>query len=98
MKSQTDHFNRVLVMWLDLNRAVARARRADKATGESSFVPWNCDDKEISGLWEKITRPENFQTLWEWLYQSASGEAEIWAQQALTECGLRSTEKKSTKG
>ena len=93
-QSDATHFNRLLIMWLDLNCAIARARHAEKALGESNIVPWNCDDKQIGRLWEEITRPANFQILWEWLYQSASGEAEIWAQQALTECQLRSEKTK----
>jgi hypothetical protein len=49
----------------------------------------------VNRLWEEITRPENSSALAEWLCQSASGEAEIWAQQALTECWLRAGEQKS---
>lgn len=87
----TEKFNRILTMWLDLQRAIAKAK---KEQSESLTVPWDCKDKEISRLWEEITRPENLPALWEWLYQSASGEQEIWAQQAFQECQIRSEEKK----
>lgn len=91
----TDQFNRILVLWLDLNRAVTEARFASQSEHESELVPWGGEVPEITRLWEQITRPKNLAALLEWLRQSASGEAEIWAQQALKECQLRSEEENS---
>jgi hypothetical protein len=83
----TEKFNRVMVLWLDLHRAMADVKQQ---SGESPAVPWNCQNERVNALWEQITRPENLPALMEWLYQSASGEMEIWTQQALQECQLRS--------
>lgn len=82
----TESFNRILLLWLDLQRAMEIQRRTQN---EPSLVPWMCEDDEVRRLWEKITRPQNSCALTEWLYQSASGEIESWAQQALRECQLR---------
>ncbi len=91
-KGNTEQFNRVLVSWLALQQAVTRLRQSHPKIENHPVTPWNCDDAEVRRLWEDITRPENLAALWEWLYQSASGEAEIWATQALQECKLRSEE------
>ena len=91
----TEKFDRILVLWLDLQKAFTKARNDGQSKAESQQVPWSCEDKEVSRLWEQITRPGNSSALAEWLYQSATGEQEIWAQQALTECWLRAGEKKT---
>jgi hypothetical protein len=86
----TECFNRVLINWLALQAAMSRVRREHPEQDEAPLVPWECDDKEVCRLWNDLTRPENRAILWEWLCQSASGEREIWALQALQECQLRS--------
>lgn len=70
----TEQFNRILVLWLDLNRAVTEARFASQSERESLLAPWSCEIPEITRLWEQITRPENLAPLLEWLRQSASGD------------------------
>jgi hypothetical protein len=85
----TERFDRVLVNWLALQKAVSRVRQGLPEQDEAPLVPWGCDDKEVSRLWDEITRPNNLATLWEWLSHSASGEQEIWAMQAFQECQLR---------
>jgi hypothetical protein len=96
MNTHTDRMNRLLLLWLDLQKAMAREARG---TGEASShatkstmdaVPWNSADEDVRRLWEKITDPKNHRALEEWLYQSASRETELWAQQALAECRRRS--------
>jgi hypothetical protein len=91
----TENFNRVLVSWLALQNAMSRVRRGRSEENETPLTPWDCDDKEVCRLWDEITRPSNLATLWEWLRQSASGEQEIWALQALQECQLRSEHESS---
>ncbi len=86
----TESFNRVLVNWLALQDAMSRIRRGQCEQGEVPLAPWNCEDDKVRRLWKDITQPKNLATLWEWLYQSAAGEQEIWALQALQECQLRS--------
>lgn len=91
----TESFNRVLLNWLALQEAMSRVRRARPEKENAPLAPWDCDDNEVRYLWDDITRPNNLSILWEWLCQSATGEQEIWAQQALQECRLRSERKKS---
>jgi hypothetical protein len=85
----TERFNRVLLNWLALQNAMSRVRQGRPEQDEAPLVPWECDDNEVRRLWSDLTRPENRATLWEWLCQSATGEQEIWALQALQECQFR---------
>lgn len=82
MNGHTDRTHRILLLWLDLQRAIGRA-------GTSRLAPWECPDEQVARLWEQITRPQNEGLLVEWLYQSATGELERWAQEALLECRRR---------
>ena len=80
--SHTERSHRLLILWLDLQRAF-------KNTGEFGLAPWNSKDPRVAVLWEKITHPQNDHALEEWLIQSGSGEPERWAQQALLACRKR---------
>lgn len=82
MSSHTDRINRMLLLWLDLQRAVRNA-------GGTAVVPWECTDAAVIQSWDQITQPQNERALEEWLYQSATGESESWAQQALLACRRR---------
>ena len=82
MNPPVDRRHQILLLWLNLQRAIGRIRGA-------VIQPWECNDQEVVALWEQITHPKNQRLLEEWLYQSAAGELELWAQQALTECRRR---------
>jgi hypothetical protein len=82
MESQTDRITRLLVLWLDLQQALARAK-------QPRVVPWDCSDKEVGRLWAQITDPKNQRALEEWLFQVAPGRLELWAQHALLESRRR---------
>lgn len=90
----TESFNRLLVNWLALQNAVGSFRSRAAGQEATPLTPWNCEDPEVRRLLELVTRPENLQMPWQWLRQSASGETEIWAQQVLQECQLRSEKNK----
>jgi hypothetical protein len=84
MEGQTEQFNRLLLLWLDLQQAVRRTKRPQAA-------PWECADKEVARLWRLITDPGHARVLEQWLFQAASGEMELWAQHALLEARRRRT-------
>jgi hypothetical protein len=88
----TESFNRVLVIWLALQDAMALVRQEEREHRESPLTPWDCNNQEVRRLWDELTHPKNLAALWEWLYQSASGEQEVWALQAYQECRVRSEE------
>jgi hypothetical protein len=82
MSSHTERTHRLLLLWLDLQRATGKS-------GRPRVVPWECADEEVVQLWEQITHPQNERHLEEWLCQMAAGELELWAQQALLTCRRR---------
>jgi hypothetical protein len=94
MNTHTERMNRLLLLWLELQKAVAsaagRAARATESKAEiATLPPWTSPDENVRKLWTQITHPRNHRALEEWLYQAASGETELWAQAALAECRRR---------
>jgi hypothetical protein len=87
MDGHTDRINRLLTLWLDLQKAVAK-------NGQRSVFPWSSRETEVAALWKQITQPKNLRALEEWLFQIGPGELETWAQRALLECRKRSDEEK----
>ena len=87
MDSRTDRTDRLLTLWLDLQRAMTK-------NGRHPVFPWNSHDEDVARLWRTITDPENLRVLEEWLFQIGPGELEIWAQRALLECRRRSEDDK----
>ncbi len=85
MESRPDRIDRLLTLWLDLQRAMAR-------NGRRRIFPWTCTDEEVTRLWKRITDPENLRGLEEWLFHIGPGELEFWAQRALLECRRRAEE------
>lgn len=79
--THTERANRILLLWLDLHRALRDAERA--------LPPWECPDKTVARLWGQLTDPRNEHALEEWLCQSAEGQPAAWARQALQVCRER---------
>jgi hypothetical protein len=86
-ESDTNRVERLVVLWLDLERAWQSACK-----GNGRCPPWECEDKRVHQVWEQITRPENSRVLEHWLSQTACRRTELWAQQALLECRRRCKE------
>ena len=82
MESQTEQMTRLLVLWLDLERAL-------RSTKRPRIVPWDNPDKEVARLWSLITDPAHARALEQWLLQAAPGTMELWAQRALLEARQR---------
>jgi len=86
MSSSTERINRVLLLWLDLQKAVNGYRQT---APDSNLAPWSCPEPIVAQIWEHITRPQNQQALEEWMFQVGDGEQEVWAQHALMESRRR---------
>jgi hypothetical protein len=74
--TDTGRIHRVLVLWLDLQQAMAK-------NGDFNSVPWSSNDQAVVKLWDQLTHPNNDRALEQWLFQSAEGESAAWALKAL---------------
>ena len=79
MSSHTERTHRLLLLWLDLQKAL-------RQSGETGVPPWDSKDAEVSRFWNQITDPKNQRVLEEWLYQSVEGQPAEWARRALQAC------------
>ncbi|HLP78096.1 MAG TPA: hypothetical protein VK327_14395 [Candidatus Paceibacterota bacterium] len=86
MSSNTKRIHRLLLLWLDLQKAVHRHQTRHPS---GKVLPWDSPDPETRNIWKRLTDPENEQGLEEWMFQVADGEQTIWAQHALLECRQR---------
>jgi hypothetical protein len=59
----------MLVMWMELQQAVAQFARKRKVRFQD-VDPWDCSDERVHDAWERLTNPENLSDLQKW------GEAE----------------------
>ncbi|HHY84549.1 MAG TPA: hypothetical protein GYA07_03285 [Verrucomicrobia bacterium] len=88
MDSDTKRMHRMLLLWLDLARAMDRAHSTSNRRSRAER-PWESEDESVRAIWRKITAPANELALEEWLCQCAEGRAAEWARQALKECRER---------
>jgi hypothetical protein len=86
MSSSTERINRVLLLWLDLQKVMDVQRQSSP---RSRLMPWECQDSSVTSVWKQITDPTNQQALEEWMFQVGDGEQEVWAQHALMESRRR---------
>lgn len=89
MESDTERINRILLLWLELNRQMARVNPIGDDRLISVCEPWSSNNPNIAAIWEKLTRPENLLALEQWLCQSAPGRSSEWAIRALQTCRRR---------
>src|SRR5207247_5290212 len=84
--THTERINRILLLWLDLHRALRHAELARPHSTKPSPPPWECQEESVAQLWQQLTDPKNQRALEEWLCQSAEGQPAAWARQALQAC------------
>jgi len=87
--SEEDHSHEMLVLWLDLQRAIGWARRDQPGKGE--ILPWNCTDERVQLAWRKITVPENLDALMDRLQVESRKKKRVWTKEAIKECKARQT-------
>ena len=85
MGEHTKRTHRVLLLWLELQRAM-------RSGGQAGVLPWESGNTDVARIWEQITEPLNQRVLEEWLYQSVEGQQAEWARKALQTCRERKAE------
>jgi hypothetical protein len=80
-----DRSHELLVLWMELNRAVGRLQNK----GILNILPWSCKDKAVKLAWKKVTEPKNLHALKEWLEVASTEKSRIWTQKAIEDCRRR---------
>lgn len=86
-----DMSHEMLIMWMDLNRAVAAARRSATKDEAVEILPWSSSDPNVKVAWEKLTRVENLRALEEWLEVASRDKSRLWTERAIIECKQRAS-------
>lgn len=87
-QGNTERFDRVLALWIDLQRAILlREKSADQKGG---CAPWESSDKRVRDAWDKLTVPSNLLALESLFYQLPEGPQMEMARKALQVCRDRS--------
>lgn len=83
MKEQgnTEKFDRVLALWIDLQRAIYLRERRDRKQNEC--VPWDSSDTRVREAWDALTEPTNVLPLESLFYQLPEGPQMEMARHAL---------------
>ena len=89
MKEQgnTEMFDRVLALWIDLQRAIYLRERQDGK--QENCEPWNSSDKGVRDAWNALTHPDNALALESLFYQLPEGPQMETARKALQACNER---------
>jgi hypothetical protein len=83
-EGDTDRFNRVLALWLDLQNAI-QARPAH-VNREQGCTPWKCPDQRVRDNWQNLTHPRNARALEKFFYQLSNRSQLELASKALQVC------------
>jgi hypothetical protein len=85
--------HRVLLLWLELNKAIGQANRKGLSHPATDDTPWKSQDVGVLAAWRKLTDPHNLLALERWLFQTADGRSAEWARKALEDCRERERER-----
>ena len=83
----TEQFDRLLALWIDLQRAMHLREKHDIRPG--GCTPWNCADKSVRDAWQALTHPKNVLALESLYYQLPEGPQMDMASKALLACRQR---------
>lgn len=83
-KGDTQRFDRVLALWIDVQRAIHL--KESHETRLEGCTPWNCPDKSVRDAWEALTHPKNVLALESLYYQLPEGPQMEMARNALQAC------------
>jgi hypothetical protein len=86
-ETDIDRFDRVLALWIDLQRVVLA--RTELANGHDRCSPWNCPDAGVRDAWQSLTHPRNALALENLFYQLPEGPQLELARKALQFCRER---------
>jgi hypothetical protein len=86
-QGNTERFDRVLALWIDLNRAILLREKSEDPKGDCA--PWESSDKSVRDAWGKLTDPNNLLPLESLFYQLPEGPQMELARKALQFCRER---------
>ena len=66
-QGNTERFDRVLALWIDLQRAILSRKKSEDPKGDCA--PWKSTDKSVQDAWDKLTDPKNLLALESLFYQ-----------------------------
>ena len=87
-QGNTERFDRVLALWIDLQRAILSRKKSEDPKGDCA--PWKSTDKSLQDAWDKLTDPKNLLALESLFYQLPEGPQMEMARKALQVCRDRS--------
>lgn len=87
-QGNTERFDRVLALWIDLQRAILSRMKSEDPNGDCA--PWKSTDKSVQDAWDKLTDPKNLLALESLFYQLPEGPQMEMARKALQVCRDRS--------
>jgi len=87
-QGNTERFDRVLALWIDLQRAILSRKKSEDQKG--GCAPWKSTDKSVQDTWDKLTDPKNLLALESLFYQLPEGPQMEMARKALQVCRDRS--------
>lgn len=90
-QGNTERFDRVLALWIDLQRAILSREKSHDPNGECA--PWESTDKSVRDAWDKLTSPNNLLALESLFYQLPEGPQMEAARKAVQFCRERQTRK-----
>lgn len=83
-KGNTERFDRVLALWIDLQRAILLRDKCQDPKGDRA--PWESVDQSVRDAWDKLTNPSNLLPLESLFYQLPEGPQMEMARRALQFC------------
>ena len=92
-KGDTEIFDRVLALWIDLQRAMQDWQQRDANRGPC--YPWSCLDDGVKKAWMALTNPLHALALQNLFCQLPDGPQSEIAQKALAICRGRRDERRS---
>lgn len=87
-QGNTERFDRVLALWIDLQRAILSRKKSEDQKG--GCAPWKSTDKSVQDTWDKLTDPKNLLALESLFYQLPENPQMEMARKALQVCRDRS--------
>lgn len=84
MEGDTEKFERVLALWIDLQNGIQSRKWHVKR--EEGCTPWACPDQRVRKAWEKLTDGSNALAFERLFFQLAEGPHLGLAREALQAC------------
>jgi hypothetical protein len=90
VEGDTERFDRVLALWLDLQNAIQAL--GEHVKRESGCTPWTCPDHRVRDAWQNLTNPQNSLALEQLFLQLGEGRQLEMVRHALQVCRSRCKE------